>query len=471
MDVEMGRIAAVFAAATTSLWMSYAGEQPAWLFRRTALVYPGSLQAEDGEVVLDLTTLAASRIRREDRTPLTLPDLDQTEQILRGLRNYHLDALSKETVQGLYGREIYLSASRIDKYASCRFAFFLAYGLKAAPKKRAVMDPSVFGTFVHAVLEGVVQRVMKGEGFRQISRERLLEYATEEINAYTALHFPEQANRAAYLFRRSQQEIMEIVLDLGEGLKHSLFQPVCCELEFSSQGLLPSVEIRGREAACRISGFVDRVDLYEDDEGTYVRVVDYKTGRKDFDYTDILNGAGLQMLVYLFALRQFGGELFRRERLEPAGVLYLPARKEYSLTPPMPDDALVALGHVEERRRKGLIRSDPHLLAAMEADPEFPRYMPYEAGKKGMKGDLADARQMILLERHVLRTLANMTDQISGGDVTPNPVVRGQNSSCRYCDYRTVCHKDLHTQQQRILSATPAQKFWEKLEQEEANHG
>ena len=126
---------------------------------------------------------------------------------------------------------------------------------------------------------------------------------------------------------------------------------------------------------------------------------------------------------------------------------------------------------MEERRRKGLIRDDEGILAAMEADPKNPKYMPYAVGRQGLKGDLADHRQMILLERHVLRTLAAMTDSIASGNVGPNPVSRGQFGSCTFCDYRDVCHRDLCAREVRVLAATPAAKFWEKLEQEEEHHG
>lgn len=467
MDQELGRIQSACMAAEKMIWMSYSGDQPAWLYRRACSLFPDAAAQQERLSFLDLPALAAWRVRTGQEDPLGIASLDQLECSLKSLRAYSFAPLSKSTVQGLYGRQIYLSASRIDKYAACRFAFFLAYGLKAQPRRQAAMDPSVFGTFVHAVLEQVVRRVMDQGGFREVTEEQLLSAATEEINQYASLHFPEQAERAAYLFRRSQAEILDIVMDLGEELKNSLFQPVSCELEFSSQGQLPPIEIQGTHASCQISGFVDRVDLYQDGQNAFVRVVDYKTGKKDFDYTDILNGAGLQMLVYLFALRQYGGALFEQEKLEPAGVLYLPARKEYMLTDPLPDEEMVQNGHRQERKRKGLIRSDPELLAAMEADPESPRYMPYEVGKHGVKGDLADQRQMVLLERHVIRTLANMTDSIATGDVKPNPVVRGQYGSCRYCDYATVCHRDLCGGDVRNLAVTSAAKFWEKLEQEE----
>lgn len=53
-----------------------------------------------------------------------------------------------------------------------------------------------------------------------------------------------------------------------------------------------------------LTGKIDRVDTYEKDGTTYFRIVDYKTGRKDFSYTDLLYGKDLQMLLYLFALQE-----------------------------------------------------------------------------------------------------------------------------------------------------------------------
>lgn len=471
MDHEMCRIYHALSSAMKSIWLSYAGEQPAWLYRRAAAMFPQSVQNGTEEVFLDVPSFAAWRLRHGDTSDVSVLQLDLWEKKLKELRDYDFKALSRETVQGLYGKQLYLSASRIDKYAACRFAFFLAYGLKAEPRKQAKLDPSAFGTFVHAVLEHTVLRVKEEGGFHVIPQERLMEIALEEIDSYAREHFPQQAQRAAYLFNRSKNEILDIVMDLGEELRHSLFQPADCELEFSAAGQLPAIEVQGKDAMCRISGFVDRVDLYEADGKAYVRVVDYKTGHKDFDYTDILNGSGLQMLIYLFALKEFGGRYYGYDRLEPAGVLYLPARKEYSLTPPAPQDDAVVKQHQEERRRKGLICGDEKLLQAMEEDAEKPRYMPYKIGKNGIEGDLADSRQMELLERHVLRTLAEMSDTVASGDVKPNPVVRGQDSSCRFCDYRDVCHMDLCDHNIRPMAATSAAKFWQKLEEKEDDHG
>ena len=471
MEHEMCRIHSALSSATDRIWFSYAGDQPAWLYRRAAAMFPEAVFGDQKEVFLDVPSYAAWRLRHGDESAVSVPQLEIWEKNLKALRDYDFYSIARETVQGLYGKQLYLSASRIDKFAACRFAFFLAYGLKAEPRKQAKMDPSAFGTFVHAVLEQTVLRVKQEGGFQNISREQLMEIALDEIERYAVEHFPQLAQRAAYLFNRSKEEILDIVLDLGEELRNSLFQPVDCELEFSAGGDLPAFEVQGEDVVCRVSGFVDRVDLYEADGKTYVRVVDYKTGHKDFDYTDILNGAGLQMLIYLFALKEFGGAYYNRDKLIPAGVLYLPARKEYTLTRPHPDEDEVDGLHLEERRRRGLVRQEEHLLQAMEADMDRPRYMPYKVGKNGLEGNLADSRQMELLEWHVLRTLSGMADAIASGDVKPNPIFRGSNSSCRYCDYKHVCHMDLCDHEQRIMASTGAAKFWEKLEEGERDNG
>ena len=85
------------------------------------------------------------------------------------------------------------------------------------------------------------------------------------------------------------------------------------------------MEITQGGVTLRISGFVDRVDGWVEDGRLYLRVVDYKTGRKSFDLTEVWNGLGLQMLLYLFTLED-RGEKFYGKPVEGAGVLYLPAR-------------------------------------------------------------------------------------------------------------------------------------------------
>jgi len=60
----------------------------------------------------------------------------------------------------------------------------------------------------------------------------------------------------------------------------------------------------------RLSGFVDRVDEWLHNGKRYLRVVDYKSGKKSFDLSDVRHGLNIQMLLYLFALEREGPALF-----------------------------------------------------------------------------------------------------------------------------------------------------------------
>lgn len=63
--------------------------------------------------------------------------------------------------------------------------------------------------------------------------------------------------------------------------------------------------------ALSVRGKVDRVDGWIKDGKLYLRVVDYKTGQKAFDLSDVRYGLGIQMLLYLFALQKEGSRIFR----------------------------------------------------------------------------------------------------------------------------------------------------------------
>lgn len=231
---------------------------------------------------------------------------------------------------------------------------------------------------------------------------------------------------------------------------------------------MPSVEIPGGAMAARIQGFVDRLDTYEKDGQTYVRVVDYKTGRKDFDYCDVLNGIGLQMLIYLFALEDVGQNLLGAQP-QAAGVLYFPARAAVLPTegPVAPEEARAL--RQKEARRKGLILADEGVLEAMDGS-ESQRFLPVKRGKDGsLGGDVAAPGQLAMLKKYVMETLAKLVDGIAGGQVEPNPYVRGDHEACRFCDYGGACHLDLWGEP-RVFRAVTGPEFWQQVEKEE-NHG
>lgn len=484
LDRELAVLYQVLAVPTERLYLSYTEEQPSYLFTRACRLFPENPVETDQAVpeilLYDASALGAAAASGRDPVLNQLAEAagDETRSAaaaIRGKAQYDPGALDQKAVSRLYGKRVQLSASKIDQYAACRCAYFLRYGLQLKPQKEAVFDAPIYGTFVHDILERTATRVRQEGGFRAVREERLLEIARETIATYedeTLQRMLERSERLRYLFARNQDEVLEVVRDLGRELRVSQFEPVGFEIEFSARGDMGPVVVEGQKMGADLTGFVDRVDLYTKNGVSYLRIVDYKTGRKNFDYTDLLNGRGLQMLIYLFALAENGRSVYG-DHLQPAGVLYFPARR-----PILPATERLTEGEMEKKRqteqaRQGLLLNDSTVLEAMEQFDAKPVYLPIQLDKDGnFKGDLADREELQLLRRHVQRTLEQMADGIGSGAVSPNPIYRGsEDTACAYCDYAQVCHRASGEVAARPMRKTDRKEFWQLLRKEAENHG
>ena len=218
-------------------------------------------------------------------------------------------SLSRAAVQTLYGRRISMTASRAERLRSCHFAYFMEYGLRARERAPAGFDAAQVGTFLHYVLEHVVRRATDLGGFAQVSRETLEELIRQVIQEYMDQAMPGFDGRDArfrYLFRRLRGTVTAIVENVAQELAASDFKPMAFELEFGGGEGLPAITIQAGDASLSVVGKVDRVDGWLKDGRLYIRVVDYKSGKKKFDLANVRMGLDIQMLLYLFALQKEG---------------------------------------------------------------------------------------------------------------------------------------------------------------------
>ena len=383
--------------------------------------------------------------------------------------------LSPEAVRRLYGPHLTLTASRADKLAGCKFAFFLQYGLKARPRKPADFAPPELGSFLHFVLERVARAAGARGGFAAITEAELSAVTDESVAEYvrTELNdFRERSARFVYLFRRLSATVRQVVGDMARELRRSDFQPLDLELDFSAAGDLPPVELGAGDGAVRLTGVADRVDGWLHAGKLYLRVVDYKTGKKAFSLSDVCQGLGMQMLIYLFALERSGRARYGRE-IVPAGVLYVPARDvTVSADGDLPDDELERARR-KALRRSGLLLGEKAVLAAMERSGE-PEYIPvtYKNGDPQGRA-LATAEQLGQLSRHVERTLCRMAGELRGGAIQADPYYRSaQETACLTCDYFEACHFEEGQDQRRYLTKYTVDAAWAVIRGEEGDgHG
>ena len=469
---EFAEIYGVFCGAMDSVGVYCSGEQPSYLFRRLALMAGKTQQAPQGLEFAGANDRETGLWLAQWRAAAAARELG-VEEIYRDTvsrADYQLGFLRPDGVRGLYGKKLELSASQVDTQAACRLQYFLKYGLRARERKEAEVDPAEFGTYVHAVLEKTGKAVMELGGFHQVSLEKTMELARGFSEDYALERFRDvDSKRSQYLFRRNARELDMIVEELWRELNQSAFQPVGFEVAFGKDGALPAIPIPGGEMEAVLRGFVDRVDCWQDAFGSFLRVVDYKTGKKRFDYCDVSQGVGLQMLLYLFALEKGGQRCFGAGQWG-AGVEYFPARAPY-----LTADGPLSPEEAEQERRKswersGLFLQDERVLRAME-EPLGTR-LPVKEKKDGsLTGDLATTQQFRVLEGYVFHLLSDMVADIASGNVTPNPYTRGSSfNACTFCPYGSICHPDTSAQRRNFRSLK-AQEFWDLLQKEETNHG
>ncbi len=466
IQAEFAEIYGVFCGARESVTVFCSTGQPSYVYRRLAQMAGGEekVRPELGAAMNHDDEAGAFLARwKAGEWAAELGILPQYERIRQGA-GYTVGAISRENVRGLYGDRLRLSASQVDRQAECRMSYFLKYGLRAKERKEATVDPAEFGTYVHDVLEKTAGKVMELGGFHQVSLEKTMEIAMEYSDDYAAAHFAGiDSQRIGYLFRRNRRELEMVVAELWKELKGARFQPAHFELGFGDGKEMAAIEVGTSVMGACLRGFVDRVDLWQEDGRHYFRVVDYKTGKKDLDYCDVLNGVGLQMLLYLFALEQddYGTS---------AGVQYFPARVPLlNVDGKLTQEEAEAL-RLKEWKRKGLLLQDEAVLDAMDPD-DWARLCAARKKDGTVSGDLATREQLQQLRDYIFRWLGNMVEDIASGNVTPNPYTRGSShDACAWCPYGNICHR-ADVEGRRNYRAVTAGEFWETVEKEGNRHG
>lgn len=131
----------------------------------------------------------------------------------------------------------------------------------------------------------------------------------------------------------------------------------------------------------------------------YIRIVDYKSGKKKFALSDVWQGMGLQMLLYLFTLEKHGAERYGKE-IVPAGVLYVPAHDILVRADKRLSDEEIVAEKARKLHRSGLILSETEVVEAMEHG-EALQFLPLYRGKLAAEAlaTAEPARQALAVSR------------------------------------------------------------------------
>jgi ATP-dependent helicase/nuclease subunit B len=340
----------------------------------------------------------------------------------------------------LFGNRMRLSASQVEKFYLCRFQYFCRYGLGARERKPAAFDALEYGSLMHYILERFLA-VHGKEELAALQKNKV----HEEIQALLEQYLQERLGgwqdktaRFRALFYRVAFVAETLVSHIARELAQSEFVPQDYELSIAETGEIPPLTLAlpgGGSVA--VEGKVDRVDVMRRGGVAYVRVVDYKTGGKEFRLSDLLYGLNMQMVLYLAAIWKNGAS--RYGSVVPAGVLYMPAGYPAvnASRGEMPEK--VEAERMKKLRMNGLILEDEEVVRGMERDAQG-IFIPvkWKDGHAARTESVASLAQMGALCKRLERLVAGMAQALRRGEVQARPA-GGEYDACAWCPYHPIC--------------------------------
>lgn len=351
---------------------------------------------------------------------------------------------SSETARTLFGGEMRLSPSKLDRYHQCRFAYFCERGLGIKKPRKAQLSPMESGTVIHYVLQKVISKY-PGKELCSLSEEQCRKLVRQSLDDYLQDAMGGELDKTArfrYLFTRMANTLVRLIHHLAMEFAVCDFEPVAFELAIAKDSSVTPLELEMPDGGkIWVEGIVDRVDVMEKRGRRYVRVVDYKTGTKTFDFTDIYYGINLQMLVYLFSICQNGkGQL---ENTVPAGILYMPGKTGFLPADRHAEEEQMQAQQKRALKMNGLLLSDPVVLEGMESDGAGV-FIPAKLkdGQIDAKSSVATLEELGKLKRHIESLLRQMAQTLWKGDIPALPLEEKQFDLCAWCDYRGICGRE-----------------------------
>ena len=355
-------------------------------------------------------------------------------------------ALSPSLASEIYGENVRLSQSKLDAYADCRLQHFMRYVISLEDTAPFEFNPANLGTFVHSVVENFVIAVKE-------NGKKIGELSEDEIEQLVILLCAEQTEkimrsavgknmRMLCFFERMKKNIRLILTNLVNEFKNSSFEPFLLEYKIGlSGGHKPLVVNLGDGATATLGGIADRIDIFKEGGKIYLRIADYKSGKKEFSEGDLEKGKNLQLLIYLFALCNVADKDFfekvgaaSTDDILPASALYFVVNPPKISQDSMPSGEKALELAENSFKRVGFIFDTETLAGAIDKTAEKVFI------KKLIEKNGTDIDELFETVKNSIKNAAcNMR---SGKIDTHNTITKGSHTPCRYCAYKPICRKE-----------------------------
>lgn len=371
--------------------------------------------------------------------------------------HYESVPIAKSVALALYGATLENSVSRLEKYASCAYAHFLQYGLTLNDRQEYSFEASDLGNVYHQVLEKYTGEIItKGIDWRELSKEKsdeiLNRALTECVDAYGDTILRSSAKNQ-HMIERIRKILTRTVDMLKYQITSSLFNPAYVEMSFQEAGSLDEINVALSEdekknitEKMKLKGKIDRVDLCNEGDQIYVKVMDFKSSEHKFNLAYLYYGLQLQLVMYMNVAVASEKKKHPGKDVIPAAILY------YHVEDPMiegkadtvTDDINKEI--ISELKMTGLVNDNTDIIRKLDTGfATKSDIIPVELKKDGTpsaRSQTASSDEYEAISGFVNKKVKEFGRNILNGDISVNPYGDTKMQSCTYCDYKHICGFD-----------------------------
>ncbi len=385
------------------------------------------------------------------------------------------DSLTRETAKKLYGDILVNSVTRLEKFSACAYAHFLAYGLRLKEREEYQFQAVDLGNLCHGALEKFSKKLER-EGYTWTNvpeerREEMISESVEESIIDYGNSILYSSARNEYVITRLKRMLRRTVWALTKQLEQGAFKPKGYEVSFGGVRELSTSHIQLDDLGKMVlHGKIDRIDTYEDDEHVYVKVIDYKTGKKAFDLGELCYGLQMQLVVYMNAAVEMSRQDSEGKQVIPAGLFYyrvqdpVVSREKYEKES---EDAFL-----KELCPDGRVLDSPEVVELLDQSlVKASKVIPVSKNKDGRFSDrskIISTEDFEMISEFTNRQVRKVGKEILEGKTSVSPYELGDENGCKYCPYHAVCGFDdkIPGYEYRELEKMDAKKAMEYMREE-----
>lgn len=366
------------------------------------------------------------------------------EQDLLGLKYTNIPQdINKESITKLYGNNLNTTVSRLEQYRRCPFSYYLQYGLKLKTREELKIQSFDTGSFMHETIDQFFNYVKEENiSLSDIEDDKIVEIVSkiidENLDQSKNYIFTATA-KYRVLVRRLKKIVSKALKYIIQTLIYSDFNIEGTEIEFKNEGKYKPIilELKDRKKV-EITGKIDRIDIAQDEEGKYLRIIDYKSSSKNIDLNEVYAGLQIQLLTYLDAV-------CKEEDLIPAGIFYFSLLEQMiNAEKKIPDEEIEEMIR-KNFKMKGLIVADVKIIKMNDntLTSGSSKLVPAAITKSGTVIEKwtngVDKEEFKILQSYIYKTIKEISEEILKGKIDLKPYNKDGKTPCEYCDYKAIC--------------------------------